>query len=169
MDLVVTADGLLTHGRHTMRCALGRTGVRPDKCEGDGATPAGRFALREVMVRPDRILVTPQTPLPLRPMQPHDGWCDDPADAAYNRLVRLPHPARHERLWREDHLYDLLCVIGYNDDPVVPGRGSAIFLHVATPDFGSTEGCVAVALADLHRLLESMDPADHLVISADAG
>ncbi len=76
-----------------------------------------------------------------------------PADPAYNQPVALPHPGRHERLWREDAVYDIVGVLGWNDDPVRPGRGSAIFLHVARPDFAPTEGCVALALPDLRAAL----------------
>jgi L,D-peptidoglycan transpeptidase YkuD (ErfK/YbiS/YcfS/YnhG family) len=107
---------------------------------------------------------TPSTRLPAAPIAPQDGWCDDPADPAYNRLVPLPYPARHERLWREDEIYDLLIVLGHNDDPVVPGLGSAIFLHIARPDWGPTEGCVALARADLEALLARARPGDRVVV-----
>ena len=82
-----------------------------------------------------------------------DGWCDDPGHPAYNRPVRLPINASAEALWRDDALYDIIGVLGWNDDPVVPGRGSAIFLHVARPDYAPTEGCIALALDDLRRVL----------------
>ena len=80
---------------------------------------------------------------------PQDGWCDDPSHAAYNRQVTLPFGHSHETLWRADGLYDLIVVLGHNDDPPAPGLGSAIFLHVAAPDYTPTEGCVALALGDL--------------------
>jgi L,D-peptidoglycan transpeptidase YkuD (ErfK/YbiS/YcfS/YnhG family) len=147
-------------------CALGRSGARSDKREGDGATPAGRFPLRGVLFRADRI-ATPRTSLPVAPLDPDLGWCDDPADGAYNKPVRLPYAARHERLWRDDSLYDLITVIGYNDDPVEPGRGSAIFLHVAHPDFAPTEGCIAMRLADLSELLRACRPGDQIVVDTD--
>jgi L,D-peptidoglycan transpeptidase YkuD (ErfK/YbiS/YcfS/YnhG family) len=166
MELIasVTADktAFLSWPGRRVRCAIGRSGIRADKREGDGATPAGRFALREAMYRPDR-LAPPPTRLALRPLAETDGWCDDPADAAYNRLVRLPHPARCEALWREDVLYDLLIVVGYNDDPVEPERGSAIFIHVAKPGYAATEGCVALALPDLLDLAAVAAPGDVLV------
>jgi L,D-peptidoglycan transpeptidase YkuD (ErfK/YbiS/YcfS/YnhG family) len=173
MELIacVTADGtaFLSWPGRRVRCAIGRSGIRADKREGDGATPAGRFALRGAMYRPDR-LSPPPTQLALRPLAETDGWCDDPADAAYNRLVRLPHPARREAqpvrcetLWRVDALYDLLIVVGYNDAPVEPGRGSAIFIHVAKPGYAPTEGCVALALPDLLDLAAVAAPGDVLV------
>ena len=78
-----------------MRCALGRSGVLSDKREGDGGTPAGLWPMREVLFREDR-LGEIVTPLPARVLDPADGWCDDPADPAYNRPVRLPYPAHCE-------------------------------------------------------------------------
>lgn len=151
-ELIVGSDGRLFAFGRPYRCALGRAGIRAAKREGDGATPAGLLPLRRVLYRPDR-LSRPRLALPVAPLSPDAGWCDDSADPAYNRLVSLPHPARHERMWRDDGLYDLVVVLGYNDDPPVPGLGSAIFLHVARPDYGPTEGCVALALDDLRAVL----------------
>lgn len=168
MDLVITADGFAGWGARRFRCALGPAGIRRDKREGDGATPAGRFAFRRVMYRADR-LAAPASGLPMEPLTPTDGWCDDPADAAYNRPVRLPQPGRHERLWRTDGVYDVIVVIGHNDAPPRPGHGSAVFLHVARPDYGPTEGCVALALADLLAVLAEAKPGDALVVEPAEG
>ncbi len=165
MEIEVLPSGHLRWQGREVRCALGRSGVAADKREGDGKTPAGRFPLRSVMVRGDR-LAPPASRLPCRSIRTDDGWCDDPADPNYNRLVRLPYPGRHERLWRDDHVYDLVVPIGYNDDPVRAGRGSAIFLHVARPDYAPTEGCVALALDDLRELLAACAPGDAVVICA---
>jgi L,D-peptidoglycan transpeptidase YkuD (ErfK/YbiS/YcfS/YnhG family) len=148
----VTADGWLYGGKQRYRCALGRSGVRIDKREGDGATPAGLYPLHQLLYRADR-LVRPDSRLPMAKIQATDGWCDDPADAAYNRAVTLPHDASTEAMWRADGLYDLVVLTGHNDDPVVAGRGSAIFIHVASPDYGPTEGCVALSRPDLLALL----------------
>ena len=167
MDAHVSSEGRLTWQAVSCRCALGRSGVRANKREGDGATPAGILPFRRVLYRADR-LDRPATRLPVQPLREDDGWCDAPEDSRYNQRVRLPYGARHERLWREDHLYDVLVVLGYNDAPVVPGRGSAVFLHVAQPDFAPTEGCVALALPDLVALLRALGPDDRLVIAAPA-
>ncbi len=140
-------------------CALGRGGVRADKIEGDGATPTGDWALRRLWYRPDRFREPPRGALPSRPISRDDGWCDAPGAPDYNRPVRLPYAASHERLWRDDDLYDLVVELGYNDAPVVPGRGSAIFLHVARRDYAPTEGCVALWRDDLLSLLAVL-PAD---------
>lgn len=147
------------------RCAIGRGGIARKQREGDGVTPVGRWPMRRLLYRADR-LAKPATLLPCQAIAPEDGWCDDPADAAYNRPVRLPYPASHERLAREDHLYDLVVVLGYNDDPVVPGAGSAVFLHLARDDYGPTEGCVALALPDLLTVLESARPGSAVTVFA---
>lgn len=167
MSKVFTAypDGQFNLDGRTVRCALGRSGVVPasDKKEGDGATPAGAWPIRRVLYRPDR-LPKPATTLEVAPLRPDDGWCDAPEDPNYNRPVRLPYPASHERLWRDDELYDLIVVLGYNDAPVVPEKGSAIFLHVARPDFGPTAGCVALAQAEVLDLLARAAPGDGIAV-----
>jgi len=164
MDLSVYADGRALWGEHTFRAALGLAGIAEDKREGDHATPVGVFPMREVLYRPDR-LGPPKTRLPLRALAADDGWCDAPTDPDYNRAVKLPFRASAERLWRVDHVYDLIVPLGYNDDPVMPGRGSAIFLHVARPDYSGTEGCVALALADLLRVLSEADAKSRVIVS----
>jgi L,D-peptidoglycan transpeptidase YkuD (ErfK/YbiS/YcfS/YnhG family) len=172
MEITVSADGTLVWPGGRLRCALGRGGVRADKREGDGATPVGVFPLRRLLVRRDRLPephVPPVTGLPLVEIGPDDGWCDDPADPAYNRPVRLPFTAGHERLWRDDGLYDLVVVLGHNDEPPRPGLGSAIFLHLARPDYAPTEGCVALERGDLLRLLADCDGATVLRVEAPTG
>lgn len=161
MDLTVSADGTLRLVRRSYRCAIGRGGIREHKVEGDGATPVGRFALRRLLYRPDRI-DPPETGLSFAPVAPDQGWCDAPADPMYNRQVQLPYPASHEKLWRDDSLYDVIVVLGHNDDPPEPGAGSAIFMHVARPDYRPTEGCVALALPDLLEVLAACGPEDYV-------
>ncbi len=161
--IVVAADageprrGLLAAGPFTAACALGRSGIRADKREGDGATPAGRFALVHVFYRGDR-LPRPATRLSVSPLRPDLGWCDDPGDRRYNRPVRLPCPAGHERLWRDDRLYDVVVVLDYNLAHPRRGAGSAIFLHIAAPAFAPTAGCLAVTPATMRRLLALAGP-----------
>ncbi len=145
-------QAVLRMGGLALPVVLGAAGTRVDKVEGDKATPTGLLRLRRVLYRADRG-PAPACAVPREPLAPDDGWCDDPSHADYNTLVQLPHLARHERLWREDGLYDLLGVLGWNDDPVVRDRGSAIFLHVAHPDGRPTEGCVALAPDALRLVL----------------
>jgi L,D-peptidoglycan transpeptidase YkuD (ErfK/YbiS/YcfS/YnhG family) len=162
VDLVYQA-GRLTWPGGSARAVCGRGGVRPDKREGDGATPEGIYPLVSAYYRPDRI-AAPATGLALTALCPEHGWVDDPADILYNCPVSLPCGASHERMWREDGLYDLVVVIGYNTDPPVPGLGSAIFLHVAGPDFAPTEGCVAVERDVLAELLALLGPSSTITI-----
>jgi L,D-peptidoglycan transpeptidase YkuD (ErfK/YbiS/YcfS/YnhG family) len=143
-------------------CALGKTGLRALKREGDGATPLGRFPLRYVMFRSGA--ARPKTALKVSAIRPHDGWCDGSADRNYNRRVKLPYPASSENLWRDDGLYDLVVVLGYNDVPRVRNRGSAIFMHIARAGFEPTEGCVALRARDLRRLLAMLPKRSEIVI-----
>ncbi len=105
------------------------------------------------------------TALPVAPIAPDDGWCDAPEDPFYNQLVKHPYPASAERLWRDDHAYDIVVVLGFNDTPALPGRGSAIFWHVAQPDWRGTEGCVAVSEADMRASLRLAAPGDAVEIA----
>jgi L,D-peptidoglycan transpeptidase YkuD (ErfK/YbiS/YcfS/YnhG family) len=156
-------DGRLHWSRGSAAAAGGRAGVKADKREGDGATPSGTFPLVSVLYRKDRI-ARPTSHLPVRPLAPNDGWVDAPADARYNRPVELPYPASAEEMWRDDDLYDVVVVIGYNMEPVIPGAGSAIFLHVATPDFAPTAGCVAVSKEVLIGLIALLGPGSMITI-----
>lgn len=156
--------GLLVAGGTTVPCALGRTGLTAAKREGDGGTPRGTYRLTAVLYRPDRG-PRPRSSLPVLPIAPSSGWCDDPRDHAYNQPVELPYPASAEHLWRDDHLYDVVIVLDYNMHPAREGAGSAIFLHIATPDFSPTAGCVAVSPAALRRLLPRLGPATTIRIA----
>lgn len=172
MDLLVYPDeeGWCAQiGGKRFRCAIGHGGIRPaeEKREGDGATPIGRWPLRSLLYRPDKG-VPPETSLPASPISQQDGWCDDPASDQYNRPVNLPFPASHEKLWREDGLYDLLVTLAHNDDPPQPGMGSAIFLHCASEDLKPTEGCVALRRRDLEEALALLKPGASVVVMAEA-
>ncbi len=149
-----------------MRCAVGRSGLiaAAAKREGDGGTPVGRWPIRRAFYRPDR-LPRPETRLPVEPLEPDMGWCDDPASPDYNRLVRLPFGPSHEAMWREDSLYDVVVVVGHNDDPVEAGAGSAIFLHLSRTDYAPTAGCVAVTLEDMMKILALAEPGSALVVA----
>lgn len=155
MDILVSSSGILTWRNKDYRCALGKGGVTADKKEGDGATPTGCFPLREVLYRADK-LDAPKTALPISLIQKSDGWCDDVENANYNKKVTLPYSGSHEELWRTDDVYDLIVPLGYNDDPVISGKGSAIFMHVARPSYAPTDGCIALSLPDLLHILREI-------------
>lgn len=167
MDISVspdrTGEALLQCGQDRYRAAVGSGGIGVKHAEGDGITPAGTFPLRRVLFRADRIKL-PQTQLPASAIAPDDGWCDSPGELAYNQPVKLPYRASAEALWRADSLYDLIVVLGFNDDPVVSGAGSAIFLHVAHADYRPTQGCIALARDDLIAVVAKLAPGDSIAI-----
>jgi L,D-peptidoglycan transpeptidase YkuD (ErfK/YbiS/YcfS/YnhG family) len=163
MEIRINPEGRLFWREQNYRCALGKNGVTQDKREGDGKTPLGSFVLHRILFRPDK-LAAPASELPDSPLSPQQGWCDAPTHALYNQQVRLPFEDSHEKLWREDGLYDVIVVLGHNDSPAIPYLGSAIFLHVASPDYQGTEGCVALALPDLLKILAEVRPGDRISI-----
>jgi L,D-peptidoglycan transpeptidase YkuD (ErfK/YbiS/YcfS/YnhG family) len=162
--LVDGRAGILTLGDWSCPCVIGKGGLiaAADKREGDGATPIGDWPIKGVLLRSGRIGREHAPALPWRWIREMDGWCDDPADPAYNRPVQLPRGTSHERLAHEDQAYDVIVVLGHNDAPPVPGMGSAIFFHQwVMGDAGApkaTEGCVAVAPESMRVVLESLEP-----------
>jgi L,D-peptidoglycan transpeptidase YkuD (ErfK/YbiS/YcfS/YnhG family) len=166
MTLVVdTATGTLDAFGQSFRVAIGKGGAVPaaTKREGDGATPLGQWGIEGLLMRPDR-MPAPQTLLPWRWLRPWDGWCDAADDPAYNQPVSHPSPASAERLWRADHAYDLILILSHNRHLVVPGAGSAIFWHVAQPDWRPTEGCIAMDRDALWSLLPDLHPGMRMLI-----
>ena len=159
-DLVVTPRGLRFWGR-LFPCTLGRGGVTGSKREGDGATPRGVHRIVGMLYRPDRIARPTRWALPIRP---GDLWSDDPADPAYNRMVRAPYAFSHERLWRADPLYDLVILTGWNWPVAVPGNGSAIFLHRWRGPGQPTAGCVALRPDHLGWIAGRIHPGSRLVV-----
>lgn len=158
-------QGLLHAGNRTLRCALGRAGIGIKRGEGDGVTPRGKFRLLGAMIRADRVSLR-NAEIELTSILPTDGWCDAPGDRNYNRPVSLPYPASHEKLARDDHLYDVALVMDYNISQRVTakGGGSAIFFHLARPDYSPTEGCVAVSRRDMMWLLPRIGPNTQMVV-----
>ena len=156
--------GVLLAGALRLPVALGESGLSHLPREGGRATPVADMALLAALYRPDRVR-RPQTALPVKPIRPDDGWCDAPFHPRYNRPVALPFAASHERLWRDDRLYDLVVVPDFNIHPREQGRGSAIFLHVAEADFSPTAGCIALKKGDLERLLARCGPGTRLLVA----
>tara|TARA_R110000782_G_scaffold268047_2_gene364030 strand:+ start:6450 stop:6962 length:513 start_codon:yes stop_codon:yes gene_type:complete len=161
---VDTAARTLHFGGRTIKCAIGNSGAcaADTKREGDGCTPLGLWPIRGVLLRPGRVEMAQAPLVPWRWTRDCDGWSDDVDDPAYNRPVLLPHPSSHERLQREDAAYDIVIVLGHNDAPPVPGKGSAIFWHVWVPgDDGApkpTEGCIAIARDEMDWILPLLEP-----------
>ena len=146
------SKGRLRAGQVTMACSLGPRGIVFSKREGDGATPAGKFALVLALYRSGKWKCLPGT-LRSRPIRRQDIWCDASGHGLYNRPARLPFRPSHEQLWREDHVYDVIIVLDYNLRPRVQGRGSAIFFHLAREPATPTAGCVAISAAAMRRLV----------------
>lgn len=165
MDISVDPSGFVTCGANRWRCALGRGGVGVKRAEGDGMSPIGAFALGRVWWRADR-LDRPESGLSTFELTQDLGWCDDPAQDDYNRLVVLPHAGGCEHLWRDDHAYDVVVEVAFNSEPILRGKGSAIFMHVAQPSFSPTEGCIALEIGDLLELLRTVNENSRLVINA---
>ncbi|CAN5898964.1 L,D-transpeptidase family protein [soil metagenome] len=159
------SDGRFDLGGRETRCALGKGGViaAADKRESDGCSPLGVWPILRVLYRPDK-MPAPATALPIQALRPTDGWCDAPGDPNYNRPVTLPYPASAEQMWRDDKVYDFVLVLAHNDDPVIPLMGSAIFLHVARPNWDPTEGCIALQAWDVLDLIGKAQPGSAISI-----
>jgi len=165
VDLVVKHIGDNVYqaefGDKKWRCAVGPNGIRSDSCEGSGKSPAGRWPLRQLFYRADRT-EKPVSHLKSTIIAEDMGWCDAPSDPEYNKLVKLPFAASHEKMWMDADVYDVVVVLGHNDDPVVSGAGSAIFLHIARPEYTPTAGCAALSKEDLLEFLALATPETHL-------
>jgi L,D-peptidoglycan transpeptidase YkuD (ErfK/YbiS/YcfS/YnhG family) len=159
------SQGWLFAGPLSVPVALGRTGIRADKREGDGGTPRGRFRPLRLWWRADR-LPRPRTLLPIRRIGPDDAWCEDPHNRRYNQAFQRSANEPGDRLRRGDGLYDMIIEIDHNTRPRVAGRGSAVFIHVARPGFGPTAGCVALRPRDLKMLLGRMNSKTRILIQS---
>ncbi|MCF8473874.1 MAG: L,D-transpeptidase family protein [Emcibacter sp.] len=163
-------QGILTLGDKSYPCALGKKGIGLLKTEGDLKTPAGSFPLRTVYYRYDKLSRPIYTQVPMMALLKEDGWCDDPDDLAYNQSVMLPYHTSAENLWRDDDAYDVIVVLGHNDNPIKKGGGSAIFLHVAreasNDTFEGTAGCIALKKQDILEILPQLSPMTILKVTA---
>ena len=157
------ARGWLTAGPFQVPCALGPVGIVRIKHEGDKGTPAGRFRLLWGYYRPDCLRLR-AAGAPLRPLRHNQGWCEDPTSPRYNRPVRLPARDCTDRMWRENHLYDLTFVLDQNFSGRAKARGSAIFFHLARPGLTPTAGCVAISAADMLKLAPLLKRSGVMVI-----
>jgi L,D-peptidoglycan transpeptidase YkuD (ErfK/YbiS/YcfS/YnhG family) len=151
------------------QCSLGKNGLSDDKHEGDGTTPRGEFELRKIYYRADRISknILKKVSLPVQKIMPTDGWSDDPKDKRYNTLVDLNNfdPAlSHEELYRKNDTYNIIITVGYNDDPIVPGKGSAVFVRVAEPNYPGTAGGIAFSEKDLLKILPELNANSKLIV-----
>ncbi len=145
-------------------CVFGRDGVTTEKMEGDWKTPKGTFPIRKIYYRKDRISDL-ETTIKCIPLSENDAWCDDPTKKEYNTFIKLPFAGSYENLWREDEMYDIIIVLGYNDSPVIKEKGSAIFIHIAKKNMEYTKGCLAVKKEDMLKLVNKITPETEIEIS----
>ena len=161
--MIIVRKNLLRFNGNSYTCAIGKNGVTAEKKEGDGCTPLGEYSLGCIYFRKDR-LVLPDVKLPTIAIDKNAGWCDDVTSNDYNQPVAFPFECSAERLFRDDDIYDIVCVINYNSDPVIKGKGSAIFLHIARNDYSGTEGCIALQQNDLIQLLSQINSQTRISI-----
>jgi len=151
MIIVKRSENLLFK-KLKFKCSLGKNGVTKNKVEGDKCTPSGVYRLKQVFYRADRInKIT--TNLKKIKIKKNMGWCDDPSSKRYNRLIKIPYKFSHEKLYRKDHIYDIVVILNYNMNPVVKKKGSAIFMHITKKNYLKTLGCVALKKNDLLEIL----------------
>lgn len=162
MEIIVKKNKLNFLG-HTYNCAIGKNGTTANKIEGDGKTPLGCFTFSKIYYRKEKIPAL-KFGLDSEIINHESGWCDDPKSEFYNSFVKLPINVSAEKLLREDDLYDLIFVINYNSDPVIRNKGSAIFMHIAKPNYDATEGCIALIKNDLIAISEQISPATKILI-----
>ena len=156
MIVIISRKGEGRIGNYKFKCTLGKAGTTLNKIEGDNKTPLGVFHLRQVMFRQDRIS-RPKTFLPTKTIKPKDIWCDQSSSREYNKLCSMKYDHSSECLWRKDSQYNILIVIGYNDQPVEKFKGSAIFIHLCKKHWSKTKGCIAIKKKDMFKLL-SLNP-----------
>lgn len=145
-------------------CVFGRDGVTKDKVEGDWKTPIGTFPIKKIFYRKDKI-PNLETQIECIPLSPDDAWCDDTGKEEYNTFIKLPFDGSYENLWRDDDMYDVIIVIGYNDNPIIKEKGSAIFIHIAKENMEYTKGCLAIKKEDMLTLIKNITLNSEIEIS----
>ena len=146
-----------------MKCSVGKKGTGIKKKEGDLITPKGCYELVNIFYRSDRISEL-SSKFKLISIKKNMGWCDDPSSLKYNKLVKLPFNFSAEKLYIKKNIYDYIIVINYNMFPVRKHKGSAIFLHIATKNYKSTEGCLAVSKKDMIKVINCLNKKSKITI-----
>ena len=153
--IIVKKSGYLKYKELKFRCALGKAGIKKKTIEGDNITPKGIFKIVKIYYRPDKIKKI-KTSIKKIKIRKNMGWCDDPNSRFYNKLINLPTKYSHERLYRNDNLYDLIVVLSYNTNPIIKNKGSAIFLHIAKNSYRKTKGCIALKKNHLIKIISKI-------------
>ena len=137
------------------KCAIGKRGIGIKRKEGDLITPKGKYSIKYILYRKDRIKKI-QSKLKKIPITKSIGWCDDPKSKDYNKLIKLPINYKYEKLYRKENTYDLVLVLNFNMRPIVKKKGSAIFIHIAKKNYKKTEGCVAINKIQLLKIVKKL-------------
>ena len=162
MELLVKNNHLFVK-EEKLQCAIGLNGLTKNKQEGDLSTPIGTFHFDKIYYRADR-LGNMKFIIDSSIISKDDGWCDDQKSNLYNQHIKFPFQGSAEHLYRDDHVYDIVCVLNYNTSPIMPGRGSAIFLHIAKSGFLGTEGCIAIEREALIEIATNLTTASTITI-----
>jgi len=162
--IIINKTGYLKYKNLKFRCSLGKGGVGKKEMEGDNITPIGSYKLVNFFFRKDRIDKI-NSKIKFREIKKNMGWCDDPKSKKYNQLIKLPSKLSYEKLFRKDHLYDLLIVLDYNMKPVIKNKGSAIFIHLATKYYNPTKGCIGLKKIDMIELINKIKKTELIKIS----
>jgi L,D-peptidoglycan transpeptidase YkuD (ErfK/YbiS/YcfS/YnhG family) len=161
--IIVKKSGYLIFNNFKFRCALGKSGIKKKRGEGDFITPKGSYKLIKIYYRADKIQNL-KTNLKKIKIRKNMAWCDDPKSNFYNKLINLPTKFGHEKLYRNDNLYDLIIILNYNMRPIIKNKGSAIFIHVAKRNYAPTQGCIALSKIHLRALLKNINKKEEIKI-----
>jgi L,D-peptidoglycan transpeptidase YkuD (ErfK/YbiS/YcfS/YnhG family) len=153
--IIVKKSGYLKYKNLKFRCALGKGGVKKKIIEGDNITPKGIFKIIKIYYRPDKIKKI-KTLIKKIKIKKNMGWCDDPNSDFYNKQIKLPTKLSHEKLYRNDNLYDLIAVLNYNTNPIIKNKGSAIFMHIGKDSYKKTKGCIALKREHLIMIISKI-------------
>ena len=162
--IIINKSGYLKYKDIKFKCALGKSGIRKKRTEGDNITPKGTFKIIKIYYRKDKITKI-NSAFKLIEIKKNMGWCDDPESKKYNQLINLPSKYRHEKLFRNDRIYDLILVLDYNMNPVIKNRGSAIFIHIAKNNYNKTKGCIALKKKDLIEIVSKIKRDTKVIIN----
>ncbi len=153
--IIVKKSGYLKYKNLKFRCTLGKGGIKKKIIEGDNITPKGTFKIIKIYYRPDKIKKI-KTLIKKIKIKKNMGWCDDPNSDFYNKQIKLPTKLSHEKLYRNDNLYDLIAVLNYNTNPIIKNKGSAIFMHIGKDSYKKTKGCIALKKEDLLKIISKI-------------
>ena len=154
--MIIVTNKVLKYKNFHYKCAIGKNGITNNKIEGDKSTPSGIYSIKKIYYRRDRLSL-PKLDFQMIPISQNFGWCDDICSSYYNKFIEFPFSHSAENLYREDEIYNIVCVINYNTDPIIKNKGSAIFLHIANTDYSGTAGCLALKQDDVIELLKNID------------